>query len=80
MGTPTIKNRISQNQRVNRMASTRTMRISVGIMKQSFPVSIARLPVYLRRSPTETVAYGNIEGYNVHAYSHMDSISYTIPA
>jgi hypothetical protein len=25
-------------------------------------------------------AYGNIEGYNVHAYSHMDSISYTIPA
>jgi hypothetical protein len=27
-----------------------------------------------------TVAYGHIEGYNVHAYSHMDSISYTIPA
>jgi hypothetical protein len=26
------------------------------------------------------VAYGNIEGYNVHAYFHMDSISYTIPA
>jgi hypothetical protein len=54
MGTPTIKNRISQNQRVNRMASTRTMRISVGIMKQSFPVLIAMLPVYLRRSPTKT--------------------------
>jgi hypothetical protein len=27
-----------------------------------------------------SVAYGGIEGYNVHAYSHMDSISYTIPA
>jgi hypothetical protein len=26
------------------------------------------------------VAYGNIEGYNVHAYFHMNSISYTIPA
>jgi hypothetical protein len=54
MRTPTIKNRISQNQRVNRMASTRTMKISVGIMKQSFPVSITMLPVYLRHSPTET--------------------------
>jgi hypothetical protein len=27
-----------------------------------------------------SVTYGNIEGYNMHAYSHMDSISYTIPA
>jgi hypothetical protein len=29
---------------------------------------------------TTYVTYGNIEGYNMHAYSHMDSISYTIPA
>jgi hypothetical protein len=54
MGTPTMKNRISVNQRVNRMAPTRTRRISVSMMKQKFPVSTAMLLVYLRGNPTET--------------------------
>jgi hypothetical protein len=35
---------------------------------------------FIRPDKYEIVAYGNIEDYNVHAYSHMDSISYTIPA
>jgi hypothetical protein len=35
---------------------------------------------YVHSRSMRHVAYGNIEGYNVHAYSHMDSISYTVPA
>jgi hypothetical protein len=54
----------------------RTIKRFLHLWTQKVPLCTLNGKGYLASS----VEYGNIEGYNVHAYSHVDSISYTIPA